>query len=406
MKEHSLTCIDLFAGCGGLGLGLQLSGFTPLLFSELNETAAKTYLANHPSVPWESDIYQLTDEKLDAYMSGWSRQVDLICGGPPCQGFSSIGHRRSFSVTKEEMPGNHLYLEMGRVISKVRPKAFLFENVRGLLSGKWGPEGEQGEIFRDVRRYFDSIPGYVVRWELVHAKRYGVPQNRPRLLMVGMQEGLTSVRGPVPDLPTAIIDGFLPAPDGLLPPNPEEALSDLVDEPMILSRPTTAYPSPPANDFQTRMRTRPDGTVAGVGEQVTEQEYSAHAQRIVDKYDHMLKNAGEIPEHARTKKFFEKVLPARWGPNGPNITVACSTNDLIHFCQPRNLTVREYARLQTFPDWYAFVGPRTTGGRRRAGDPSKGIWTRDVPKYTQIGNAVPVELARRMGVHLAKLLAL
>jgi DNA (cytosine-5)-methyltransferase 1 len=79
-------------------------------------------------------------------------------------------------------------------------------------------------------------------------------------------------------------------------------------------------------------------------------------------------------------------------------------DDYVHFQQPRVLTVREWARLQTFPDWYVFAGKRTTGGRRRAGDPEAGQWTRDVPKYTQIGNAVPVELARAIGEHLKKLI--
>jgi DNA (cytosine-5)-methyltransferase 1 len=119
----------------------------------------------------------------------------------------------------------------------------------------------------------------------------------------------------------------------------------------------------------------------------------------------MINHNGEIPPRYRTKKFAQRVLPLRWPSSGPNITTTSLPDDFVHFSQPRTLTVREWARLQTFPDWYEFRGPRTTGGRRRAGDPNQGIWERDVPRYTQIGNAVPVMLAKAVGDHIMKILA-
>ena len=115
-------------------------------------------------------------------------------------------------------------------------------------------------------------------------------------------------------------------------------------------------------------------------------------------------HAGEIPEEFRTKKFAQRLLSPEWGPEGPNITATSLPDDFVHYAQPRTLTVREWARLQMFPDWYEFRGPRTTGGTRRAGVPTEGIWDRDVPRYTQIGNAVPVGLARAVGEHLARIL--
>ena len=96
----------------------------------------------------------------------------------------------------------------------------------------------------------------------------------------------------------------------------------------------------------------------------------------------------------KTKKFSQRLLKKRWGNTEPNITVTGQPEDYIHYAQPRSVTVREWARLQTFPDWYKFTGPRTTGGIRRAGNPRAGIFDRELPKYTQIGNAVPVKLAR------------
>ena len=110
------------------------------------------------------------------------------------------------------------------------------------------------------------------------------------------------------------------------------------------------------------------------------------------------------PRMYNTKKFSQRLLPKRWGNAQPNITVCGQPEDYVHFSQPRSITVREWARLQTFPDWYSFCGPRTTGGLRRAGNPREGIFDREVPKYTQIGNAVPVKLAEEFGKHLLKFL--
>ena len=113
----------------------------------------------------------------------------------------------------------------------------------------------------------------------------------------------------------------------------------------------------------------------------------------------MLSNNGIIPPHLKTKKFSQRVLKARWGNSKPNITATSLPDDYVHFSQPRTLTVREWARLQMFPDWYQFCGKRTTGGIRRAGNPLEGIFDRELPKYTQIGNAVPVSLAEAVAKH-------
>tara|TARA_B100001027_G_C16000949_1_gene212656 strand:- start:161 stop:523 length:363 start_codon:yes stop_codon:yes gene_type:complete len=118
----------------------------------------------------------------------------------------------------------------------------------------------------------------------------------------------------------------------------------------------------------------------------------------------MINNEGVIKDEMKTKKFAQRLIPLVWPENGPNITATSLPDDYVHFSQPRSLTVREWARFQTFPDWYEFYGKRTTGGLRRAGNPDENNWDRDVPKYTQIGNAVPVELAYRIGRHLKKII--
>ena len=414
--KRALNCIDLFAGCGGLSLGLEQAGFHPLLFSELNKSASETYIANRPKadiIP-VGDIYSLTDDNLELLKVHWRYkgidEIDLVCGGPPCQGYSGIGHRRTFKLDKVEIPSNHLYQEMVRVIRCVRPRIFLFENVRGLLHAKWSPSGKNGEIFKAVLAEFKSLKDYVIRWDLLHGKDYGVPQNRPRVIMVGIRHDLFSPSSQLKlleeamfDEPSAVRSGFLPPPHGE-PPTLVELLSDLEDPDYLEKKATERYVHPPLNSIQRHLRTLPDGEVLGKGAMLDEQEYSAHAAYIRDKYTHMIANDGEIPAHYQTKKFAQRVFPKRWDASGPNITATSLPEDYVHYNQPRTPTVREWARIQTFPDWYVFKGSRTTGGRRRAGDPSAGIWDRDVPRYTQIGNAVPVMLARKIGEHLAGIL--
>jgi DNA (cytosine-5)-methyltransferase 1 len=407
-----LTFLDLFAGCGGLSLGMEEAGFNPLLFSEINAQAAETYIANRQSmdvIP-VGDIYSLTDENLSLLKTYWRykgiEDVDLICGGPPCQGFSGIGHRRSFNIAKKDIPSNRLFEEMVRVIKFVRPKVFLFENVRGLLYSRWTHGGEKGEIFKAILGAFTELKNYSIRWDLLHAKDYGVPQNRPRVILVGVRCDLLSpvqLRLMEEDcagkLGSAVEAGYLPKPTGQAP-TLEELLSDLEDPDFLNRRATTSYPNEPLNPVQIELRTTRDGKLLRKGDTLTEHEYSKHSDNVRQKFRYMIENKGEIPEKFKTKKFAQRVFPQAWDEEGPNLTAASLPDDYVHYRQPRAPTVREWARLQTFPDWYVFKGTRTTGGRRRAGDPSAGIWERDVPRFTQIGNAVPVLLARKIGEHL------
>lgn len=411
--ESKPTVVDLFAGCGGLSLGLEQAGFRPLFVNELDGDAMATYLVNrlrdHPHLVKnrEFDIYALTsnEDELEATANALRQQagktgVDLVAGGPPCQGYSGIGHRRTFTdIRKIEIPSNHLYVEMAKFIRAVQPKVFLFENVKGLLSQRWTPDGAPGELWDDVRRTFEDIPGYYVDWHLVQAKEYGVPQNRPRVLLVGVRDDLGFRADPAKRA-----SGLLPQPGGT-PPDPEDFLGDLVDEEYHAKAATTVYPQEANTGAQQDYRRDPhSGKVAPAGSTITEHEYSKHKPNIEAKFAYMLANRGQIRDEDRTKKFAQRVIPAQWNPEtGPSITATSLPDDYVHFSQPRILTVREWARMQTFPDWYQFSGKRTTGGRRRAGDPGAGDWSREVPKYTQIGNAVPVRLAQAVGRHILSL---
>ena len=237
-KKQKRVFVDLFAGCGGLSLGLENAGFEPIFVNELSPDAMSTYLANRdghfPNLRKKYNSYDIKDlvkgDQLDDLAAGFKRdygikngEIDLVVGGPPCQGFSGIGYRRSYSVDKKQLPSNHLFQDYAYVVHKLRPKMFLFENVRGLLNARWTKSGEKGEIWQDVYGTLKGIPGYKLNYQLVYAKDYGVPQNRPRVLAVGVRDDVKVAESP--SLPAC---GFLPAPTNDYP-SIEDLFSDLVD---------------------------------------------------------------------------------------------------------------------------------------------------------------------------------
>lgn len=424
--NKDLTFVDLFAGCGGLSLGLEESGFKPVFVNELNEDALATYQVNRlEKFPYLSekpffcnDIKDLVlnSDKLNELklalknfhdvdvLEGTASSLDLLVGGPPCQGYSGIGHRRSYSVDKKQLISNHLYQDMAFVINELNPKMFLFENVRGILNSRWTPKGTKGEIWHDVQATFNSLSNYSIRHKLIFAKDYGVPQNRPRVLLVGIRNDL---KFKFKDNDSDFIAGGLlpnPADYSVSPPHLEDLLSDLIDPNYSNGSESTVYPADPMNEIQSKFRMGLDGKLSKKGDLLTEQQYSKHTLRVKEKFRYMIKNNGNIPPQFKTKKFSQKVLKSTWGDTGPNITATSLADDYVHWLQPRTLTVREWARLQTFPDWYQFKGKRTTGGIRRAGNPRESIHFREVPKYTQIGNAVPVQLATILGDHFKNIL--
>ena len=387
--------------------------------NELNKDALETYLINRdkhfPHLRnnfFSQDIKEIVKDKkffsnlLNKLEKEFGRNfkkdtVDLVTGGPPCQGFSGIGIRRSYSVDKEQLPSNHLFQDMAFFIHKIQPKMFLFENVEGLIRSRWTKAGTKGEIFRDVLDTFKKLKGYEVKSRLVYAKDYGVPQNRPRILIIGIKKALLKNKNTFSD---ALEGGFLPQPTNDYP-NIDEVLSDLVDRSFKNGRSTDTYLSEPKTNWQKLIRSNQfTGESLKKGDVLNEHKYSNHSEIVRKRFEYMIKNNGSIPDSLKTKKFAQRVLPAKWNEKGPNITACSLADDFVHFSQPRSLTVREWARLQTFPDWYLFAGKRTTGGIRRAGNPRESIFDRELPKYTQIGNAVPVKLAYEIGKHFLSFL--
>jgi len=406
------TFIDLFAGCGGLSLGLEQAGFNPVYVNELNSDALNTYLTNRPEYKHlklnefhSKDICDLTKKKLSLKTLAKNLKLkfninrgdlSLVVGGPPCQGYSGIGHRRNYKVDKKKIPSNYLYKEMFKIIEYFNPKGFIFENVRGLLSARWTKNGKKGEIFKDILKQFSLLKNYNYSYSLVQSKDYGVPQNRPRILVIGIRKDINS---------NIDKSDFFPKKDKTYP-HLEDLIGDLLDKNYNKNYSTTKYQSNPKTKIQKKLRRSKNGNgILKKGDMLTDQEYSKHSDLVIKKFKHMINNKGTIPNQFKTKKFAQRLLPKKWNGKGPNITATSLPDDYVHCSQPRTLTVREWARLQMFPDWYIFKGKRHTGGLRRAGNPQKGIFDREVPKYTQIGNAVPVELAKRIGLNLKKLLS-
>ena len=176
--------------------------------NELNDDALESYLINREELThlrsekfYCNDVKELVEDhqnkkeyftRLEEYfgLSFENGDLDLLAGGPPCQGFSGIGHRRSYAVDKQQLPSNHLFQDMAYLVHAFQPKIFLFENVKGLLSSRWTKEGKKGEIWEQVLNTFKSIPGYTVNFKLVISSDYGVPQNRPRVLLVGIRDDI------------------------------------------------------------------------------------------------------------------------------------------------------------------------------------------------------------------------
>nr|AIF15143.1 DNA-cytosine methyltransferase (DNMT, dcm) [uncultured marine group II/III euryarchaeote KM3_69_H04] len=418
---RKLTSIDLFAGCGGLTRGLEWAGFECIAFNELNKDAADSFALNFPDAErFDGDISQAVSEEAireQILPLAKGERIDLVCGGPPCQGYSGIGHRRTHHVERRDIPANRLFQEMIRTIEGIQPRAFLFENVQGILSGRWTSDGVGGDIFRDVWAAFSSIDGYVAQPTLLHGYGFGVPQNRPRVMIMGVREEIERENGLEgaefdPSLTASSYHSQLRNNGGLFPKWEGSTAPDLVDVIGDLDftgwrdeHKADRHRTTPKGELQKRMRpnARAFGSKTGVDgwnygrEPVTDHEFSNHTERIVEKFKAMHDNDGEIPEHMRTKKFSQKIVPARWGDSKPSMTVTSLPDDYVHYARPRTFSVREWARIQTFPDDHLFAGKRTTGGSRRAGIPSEGIWDREVPKYTQIGNAVPPLLAEAIG---------
>lgn len=353
MATKQYNVVDLFSGVGGLSYGFeQLEEFSILAANEVEPDIARAYSLNYPQVKMLCrDIGQVTGEMLGEALGG--KQVNLVLGGPPCQSYSTLG--------KRQMDGRaRLFLEYKRVLSLLRPRAFLFENVSGLLSM------DGGRLFPQIQREFGEL-GYTLKYQVMDAAEYGVPQRRERVILVGMQ-GKNTFSYPQPTHG----EGKLPF------VTLEQAIGDL--PPIKSGQQKNRYQGPIDNDFLRFVRQEGEETVT----EHASPKNGAHLIRIMEALkDGQGKN--DLPEELRPKSGYGNTYAKLWWKR-PSTTItrnfACpSSSRCIHPRDSRALSIREGARLQSFPDDYRFYGG-------------------DGMKRLEIGNAVPpllsLALARQM----------
>jgi DNA (cytosine-5)-methyltransferase 1 len=403
--KHPPTFVDLCAGCGGLSLGLMNAGWKGLFAVEKNEDAFKTLKFNllgdrKKKFFWpdwlperEISLEDLT-AKHAARLKELRGTIDLLAGGPPCQGFSTFG-RRSASD-----PRNQIFRQYLKVVELLQPKMVLMENVRGILcpfKGEDAPKDENGKplVYADIIK--EALNNeYEVSSKILHAKEFGVPQNRPRFILVGIRKELIAERGPSIE---TFFDSlaqdrraFLESKDLYhTHPTVHNAISDLISVGgamhECLENPRFqqgAYGKQTTN-YQRLMHGDLNGAIAD------SHRFARHKPTTVEKFECFQLNCTrgrKITQEERGKYANKKHTVCVLHPNQPAPTVTTLPDDMIHYDEPRILTVREMARLQSFPDWFHFKGKYTTGGDRR---------TKECPRYTQVGNAVPPLLAEAIG---------
>ena len=340
--------IDIFSGAGGLSLGAEMAGFDVRLAVEKDKCAAETYRRNHPATMLlEGDIHDI--DPLEHLHLLPNENVTIVFGGPPCQGFST-----SNTMTRNMMnPNNSLFEEFVRFVSVLQPEWFVFENVEGFV------HFENGKIKNKVEECFREM-GYNVTSKVLWASDYGVPQRRNRFFMVGNRLG---------------IDFQFPVPFGTVI-TVEEAIGDLPDLVNGQMDASLSYklPARRASDYARQMRN---------GSKRSRQNFvSRNEDYVIERYHYIGQgeNWRSIPRelmqnYANTANCHSGIYK-RLRANEPSIVISnYRKNMLIHPTQDRGLSVREAARLQSFPDKFVFSGSL-------------------MHIQQQIGNAVPPLLAK------------
>lgn len=365
------TSIDLFSGCGGMSLGFQMAGIHSILASDIDENCKKTFCRNFIDTPFLcKDIIEIQKDEIDALING--QTPDIIIGGPPCQGFSLANKNRNKVA---EDPRNKLFYHFVKFINWYSPKAFVMENVKGLLSM------QNGKVVSTIIDEFSSAGiGYNVAVNILKASDFGVPQQRERVIIIGIRKDLN-------------ISPSFPIPNCKNPISVDMAISDLPQISAGEGEDIMTYPIKPQNEYQKLMRKK--------SSVVTNHISMKHTKRVIERF-HAIKCGQSLidvwethgsvkrgrPNEKSTVKFAQN--NQRLFGNRPAPTIAASfQSNFIHPHLDRNFTAREGARLQSFPDNFIFEGMRT-----------KMSWEKGLSQYQQIGNAVPVLLAHAIAENL------
>jgi DNA (cytosine-5)-methyltransferase 1 len=360
---------DLFAGCGGLSLGLEQAGFTPWFVNEIVPDYCNTYKYNHKlsdSHYYIGDINEL-NKNLDKY-DNFIKGLDLVCGGPPCQGFSMANRQRII-----DDPRNQLYKAYLTFLSYVKPKFFIMENVRGMAN-------KYSEIMENFKEYLGE--GYEFDYRLLHAQDFGVPQNRERFIMIGNRIGIDpkNIFDAIDShkrKPFVLKDALFGLPH--LESKKQKGQSGVEDIASGLTERDFDYPK---TDFYRFINGNRKIT------KLYNHKNRYNNPRDIEIYRRLPQGANSLhesiedimPYKRRNGIFKDKYFKLDEGQICKTITshMRFDCNMYIHPWEARGLSPREAARIQTFPDDYVLTGAQNS-------------W------YAQVGNAVPVKLAKAIG---------
>lgn len=402
---HKPLAIDLFAGAGGFGLGFQAAGFQIPVSVEWDAWACDTLRHNHPEMRvLQADI---RDFQMSSSIKGASLvQPDIIIGGPPCQGFSIAGPAHKDPGD----PRNTLFKNFAQWVSALEPKAFIMENVKGLLSRK----NAEGQSVLDIIRQAFIEKGYFVEAWVLNAAEYGVPQIRERIFIVGHRNE-KEIGRPLPTHTLVVDPSASPALDLFTNPPVRpivslwEAISDLPELAEGEGAEWQPYCQSPRTEYQKWARTGCDTLHNHVA--------MSHSKRLVERFKHIAwgGSLSDVPEeHGARRRNGNGALSGssydqnnrRLHPDKPSHTIAASFYaNFLHPFQHRNLTAREGARCQSFPDHYRFMGKKTVVSHKLLQREER-FAEKHLCQYNQIGNAVPPLLAKAIAVHLRENLGL
>ncbi len=360
MKPYNV--IDLFCGCGGFSKGFEQAGYSIRFGIDLWADAIVTYKYNFPdAVVLNSDITQINGSDILKVSKLKKEDIDVIIGGPPCQGFSVSGKRMI------DDDRNKLYKSYVQIVSEINPKVFVMENVPGLV------RLFKGKVAEQVIDDFTSI-GYTVQMKILSADNYGVPQQRKRVFFVGVRK----------DLSDSGMEYFYPDPfmgNGTDTPawTCEDAISDLdfVPDDEVLGE-CIPYRIMANNPYQEAMRA---GSTHILNHSIT--LHNAKTKEIIA----LVPNGGNYKDLPKELQSTRKVHIAwtRMDSHKPCFTIDTGHNHHFHYRANRVPTVRESARIQSFPDNFKFIGRKTS-------------------QLKQVGNAVPPLLAKAIGESIIKML--
>ena len=407
--RYKYTFMDLFGAPGGFSLGLKLAKIKPLAGVDIDKYGVQTYRFNFKNaIGIEGDLRRITPHELSDKTGISKGDVDIIVGGPPCQGFSTIGRVKIANLAKNgkwdlnnhhptfiDDPRNVLYKEFVKIISYFKPDIFIMENVPGMISHR------NGETVKEIQKDFKTA-GYTTEVKVLNAVEFGVPQKRMRVFFIGVHKDADlKVLWPIPthqnpqntnDKRTRTIEEYLPENQKSTEKFPKkpainvwDAIGDLPEPPvankMRMGDIPLDYEKPPFSEYQQYSRRGSRKIHNHIGR--------PHKERDIKTFSFMKEGDSwkDLPNYIKEwygyrddifRDKFKKLIR-----NRPSWTITAHLQKdgyrYIHPVQPRTITVREAARLQSFPDTFIFKGPRTA-------------------QFRQVGNAVPPLLARALGL--------